>query len=593
MRTISDREAELLEKRGYMAELRFEVKDGDGTFQKLENFQGHNWILGAEWGDDTDNQVDEATILLRRNIQAHSLAPLMEDSEANLNAAHSYDPLLDYNRECKLSVRIRATDSYDPDGDPDDPAYTLVFHGLIDRVSWATDVVTVECRGLGKILQNLIIFSTSAVLGGDVNDLLPVVETTNDKVEDVIQTMLDDRFGVDTKRLFSKTGTDAVPFKPGAPPSGESPGFVLSPSYMLTQGQSIMEAIVEMTKDFQWPVRYRFNEDIGDFELTLYDPFDDSPTPVHTFDPKDNLSVDEMSTTDEDIVNVVIVQFKLNDGDVDSRLFVSEDATSRSDFGDRVRIIAPPATDAIRTSVEAQVLADLIRDQLKDPKTNLTITVPFFYWAEVHDFMQMDANDIHMSENIVAKVRAHKHTVEAGKSSTQIQLVDGSDFASFQLLRDVRISAREWDGNAQIVLHATRTTDQSIPDNTFTEIDWTAEVIDTLLAFSTVIDAYTFPSNDKWRLTIVLDITYVGHTPTDPVVDIIVGDIGKGSTEVFYSTTSPVAPTGSPDEVKRVMLVQPLHSSTVFEEFTVEVRVQVDGGETVNVSSAIWLIEKY
>ena len=143
MRTISAAQEKVLSSSSFVSHLRVLTKGADEEEIDLTTLEGKNWVRSASWGDSVENQVASAKVQLVAAMRRLNLAPL--DGASKLNAV---GPALGLNREIKIETASLPKGVAPTAGD-----WQLMFHGYIDAISWESDPITLDCRDLGKQLQ--------------------------------------------------------------------------------------------------------------------------------------------------------------------------------------------------------------------------------------------------------------------------------------------------------------------------------------------------------------------------------------------------------------------------------------------------------
>lgn len=459
MRTLSASQLEVLSKPIYSVAVRVWICDSDGTWRDLSSLQGFNWIQAVEISDSVDQPVMTAAISLWRNVYYWSLAIQMSTSGLNQNSSGAYAPLIDLGRKIKIETATI------PEGaKPTDDDWQNVFEGQIDEVDWAKQIVTLNCRDLGGVLQDLFI-ETKRSYGADDGSV---------DSEQVIQQMLDD----------NGTGVTLA---------------ILTPSNWATKKmeqskEPLLTAITNVALQRGWTVKYKCNSGTGVWWLTYYEPDRTKATPDYTFSPDKYFDVSRLTLNISKIRTVVRVQYgeggdanklkaaeypitgnvtgvtstTLSDssktwttnqfagfkvmivaglGKGQARTIVSNTAnqltvatwspnpntTSKyaiveaADsanplylYGRRFMEITEASTSQIDTYAEAYRMVRAIYQDVSAPEAEQEISTRYFFPIEIGDLYTWKANGVHYDNDQNSAVIAYSHKLEGGQGTTTI-----------------------------------------------------------------------------------------------------------------------------------------------------------------------------
>lgn len=385
-RTATATELARLKAAHYWLALRADIQDADGAWVRLDTLGGLDWVKGADWGASIDEPVQSGTLRLfreRGTDGTESLAPLIEASGYNRNAAGGYAPLLHAGRRLRLYTSV-----VDPGGDFA-TEWKEAIQAKVDRVKWPGHVAALEFRDLGAILQDTQI-QEARVYGS----------AAGTAVETVMQEILDDNnTGV---TLYTPT----------------SPGWFIH-EYQQAADTNVLDALLQLARQIGWEVRYKY--DAGDqFRLTFYRPERNPAAPDHTFTADDYLDVTGMDSGDTSVRNQVRLFSQTADGTpLES---YREDPASIAEFGPRYMEVPEEKTSNIDTQAELDDLGDIILSDLASPPANQETRNTYFWPVQVADFYRWEPNGYHYDTPQDLAVQGYKHEVEGGTGHTSIQV---------------------------------------------------------------------------------------------------------------------------------------------------------------------------
>lgn len=367
---------------------RVKVKNGSGTFIDLSS-----WVASVSLDRDIDQPVDGLTIAFRRDSGTTlSLSPLRTDSTLNrLDDGTTYSPQLDVNREITYEVATTAIGATVVAGD-----YKLLFVGSIDNVAFEQSPVVCTCRDQGGLLVDRW-----------VEAVAPYGSGAGVALETVMQDVLDDT-------LTSGFVTLNVPGLPGFP------AFSVSPAYA-QQVQSLMEAMSALAQLPGGDARYMHDAGTNTFKFTLHDPPRSKTTPDHTFGPSDYIEVTRLELDRTNIRNVITITYP--DTAAGGHLSVTVfDAASITKYGRRFLPIQEPTGSPINTNARATAMANDILWDLKDPKAEFEIDMPFFWPTDLWDLYRFTNNSVHFNTNQDWAVVSITHRLSRNQHRTKLEV---------------------------------------------------------------------------------------------------------------------------------------------------------------------------
>lgn len=373
---------------------RVKIANGSGTMIDLSSWVDHITI-----DQDADQPVSGATVsFVRASGATQSLSPLRTDSTLNrLDDGVTYAPQLDINRSITIELTTTPIGTAPVAGD-----YKRLFKGTIDVVDFEHSPVSVSCRDLG-----------AAIVDRWVETPKPYGSGPGIAVETVMQSILDDNFGGGVISLYTPS----------------SPSYVISPAYP-QQVESIMDAMVALAQNPGFDVRYRWDDGTSAERFTLLNPPRSKTTPDYTFGPSGYFDVTKLSLDLTNIRNVIIVSYTDSGAQFNRATVTVSDAPSIAKYGRRVFIITEGDTSPINTSAEATTLANAALADLKEPKADQEVELPFFWPADLGDLYRFTANGVHYNSNQDLAVVGITHDLSAGQHRTRVK-VRGSPIGQY------------------------------------------------------------------------------------------------------------------------------------------------------------------
>lgn len=241
MRALTAAQQRALESADRATHVRVRIDPGSG-FIDLSDYLGFNWIESVTWGGGPDAPVQTAKVGLYRSAESLSLVPFIDGSKANQGGA-----LVDIANPIIIEVAVVGGDAQPGSGD-----WVEVHRGEIDEIDWASSPMSISTRDQGGRLVDTFI-EVQRVYGSD---------PTGDLIEDVIQDILDDNFGVSVIDLYSPNGTGGTPFNPA-----DSTGFRIR-QYVQSK-QNVMEAIRTLALLIGYDIKYRWQTNTSAFQLVM------------------------------------------------------------------------------------------------------------------------------------------------------------------------------------------------------------------------------------------------------------------------------------------------------------------------------------
>lgn len=381
MRSTSAGELSTLAAQTRTVTQRVKVANGSGTMIDYTN-----WLEETNANIDIDRPVSALTVQFRRDSgPIQSLAPFRTDSSLNrLDDGVTYSPALDAGRSVTWEVATTPIGTL-----PQAADFKLLFKGTIDAVDFDHSPISVECRDLGSVIVDRGI-EVEAAYGSGAGVAL----------ETVMQANLDTAFGSGFIPLYTPI----------------SPSYLISPAY-IQQRQSEMDAQQALAQLPGWDVRYWWDSATSAFRFTLQQPPRTKTTPDYTFGPGAYFDISRLSIDRTNIRNVIAVSYF--DTASNTRLVVTvSDATSITKYGRRYFFIQEADGSPINTNAEATTMANAALSDMKEPKAEAEIEMPFFWPVELWDLYRFSANGVQINSNQDWAVVSISHKLTRGSHST-------------------------------------------------------------------------------------------------------------------------------------------------------------------------------
>lgn len=358
------------------------IEDADGTMRDYSDQGGVDWRESAEWGKTVDSVMADGVVELASKVGDLSLAPMIEGSSLNRDAADAFAPAIDMGRA--LEVWVQATDPGAPAVEAD---WVLVYDAIIQKVDWAK-TVKLSTLDRSALLNKIIRTDTTYGSSGGT------------AVETVMQQVIDDNLGAGVFTL-------AVP---------SSPGFMVTeyPHGDATLvGKTVRQALDDLSAAFAGYVDYRS-------DLTLIVPDRTEPTAGSaeaTIGPEHYKAIPKLDVDLDAIRNVVRITFRDSaTGEVE---FVEvEHAGSIAAYEEQFIGIMEGDPSPIDTTSEATDMANDILSDLAVQRVQQQVQDWFFYPVELGDHITWKANGKHYDTDQHWAVTGFRHRLSKDKRET-------------------------------------------------------------------------------------------------------------------------------------------------------------------------------
>lgn len=371
---------------------RIKVANGSGTMIDLTS-----WFEHAKIEHDVDQPIDGATVSFSRaHGSTQSLSPLRTDSTLNVKDDLTFAPMLDLNRSVTIEVATTPIGTAPVAGD-----YKTLFKGTIDVVEFQKSPVTIICRDLGAPLVDRWI-ETEATYGTGGGTA----------IQTVMQNILDAVFGGGIYTLY-------VPISPGA-----------NVTTYRQQKMTVMDALQDLAQQIGWDVRFKWDDGTSTFRLTLSEPPRTKTTPDYTFGPSAYHDITRLEIDITNVRNVLTGSFR-DAADLGNRNSVTRsDATSITKYGRRFFFIQEADVSPIDTSSEMTTMLDAALADLKEPKAEQEVDMPFFWPADLSDLYRYSPNSVHYDSNQDIAVVEFSHELTRNSHRTRA-LVRGTPIGQY------------------------------------------------------------------------------------------------------------------------------------------------------------------
>ena len=382
-------------KQGFKVKYQLLIKDHLGTWRDLSNLVNQDWVYSITINSDIDNLLNTADIELIRGAGNLCISPLNTVSLLN-KLSGSYVPLVNLNREIKVNVQ------YVPDLSASVSSYLTIFHGYIDSFSIEPDnSLRISCRDLGAFLQDRFIEEERVY---PHTSATPPQEYEYELVHVVMQQILNDNLGTGTIVLYTPV----------------NPGWMIK-KYRQSK-VNLLDALNALASQIGYSVRYKYDSTASVWKLTFYCPDRDKTTSDYTFDGNHILNVSNVSLDIAGIRNVIRIYYGLVDEEhPEKRQYVQKtDIDSIALYGRKYMEIAEGSTSHIDEYAEAENLANIALKDLKDPKANIQVEIPFFPFVELGDLYTFKGNNDFFTDDLNLAVVSYSHNLSANNISTSL-----------------------------------------------------------------------------------------------------------------------------------------------------------------------------
>lgn len=349
------------------------------------------FAVSLEYDQGTDEIVDAATIVFRRLEGVNSLAPLMTAA-----------PPVAVGRRVVVLI------------DPGSGTYREVFRGRIGSVDWPERFgeVTIGCLDQGGRPARTWI-----------EDAVEMDSIEGTSLETVMQAVVDTHL----LAIVSPLPTLYFPAATGALVQHAAGDAAYAPS-----DQTVLDALRTLAESIGWTIRWRnFDAAADDWKWTVFEPSRSKVVADHTFGVDDYWDVTTMRQDEEDIRNVVEVEYVGEGGTIESVQYPAE-ANVATDpsvvaFGRRYMKIVEGTGSPINNSTLALAMATAAYNDLSWPDALVEITGRYFWPGEIGvDLYTFTANNVHFSSDQTLAPMRFSHRIAVGERPTSRILCRGT-----------------------------------------------------------------------------------------------------------------------------------------------------------------------
>jgi hypothetical protein len=381
--------------------LRVEVENSDGEMVDLSDLLGVDWLIGARFGSSADQKVISGEVRVRREARLAdgtlaSMAPALEASPVNRDAASAYAPLLLAGRSMRVLCAVTLGGVAPLVAD-----FREVVLGKIDNVQAHDDPIVIEFRDLGARLLDT--FIQQPLSYGSAGGTL---------VELVMQAIIDDNDVPGAPTLY-------VP---------ESPAWAITTYEQDTV--NVMEAVTALAEQIGWDFRYLYDTS-STFRPTLYRPRREATGPDFTVPPSMYRSVRALDVGDADVRNRWGVRFQ-NAATGLADYVVVEDVQSIATYGVRYAEIDEDGASNINTPDEATAMAEAALADTSLPLMEQAVDLLLFWPVQVGNLLRFPANGVHYDTDQVLAVVEWSHDFTTPGEGVTTLRVRGTPAGAFR-----------------------------------------------------------------------------------------------------------------------------------------------------------------
>lgn len=373
------------------------IKNNIGVEVELHDLEGYDWFISANWNHQVDQPCANATIVLVREHDGLSLAPLKTASPLNRTGG-GYAPLLNPGRYIRLETACVGP------GEGTERAWRNVFEGKIDKVDWKSkkNIITLSCRDMGAYLLDKFIKNEVEYIPDEETAIEG--EYFGDPVESVMQAMLADNG-------YGTNGEEVTLQIPDGPP-----GWVIGPFKQIQE--PLLVAQRKLSSQIGWVARYKYTLD-DNFEYCLFNPFREKTEVDYALNSSQYNDVTILDLQDKNIRNFWRVRYYNKSArQIDTVERSSEE--SIAEFGERFAEITEGDASNIDTQIEAERMCDAALSDTSLPKANHAIEMLYFWPVEIGDLVQLNSNSIHYDSNQRLAVVGYQHQISINQHRTTI-----------------------------------------------------------------------------------------------------------------------------------------------------------------------------
>lgn len=479
-RAFTAAERALIQLSRYRVYAKMELSSPDGIWVNLStglDGGSTDWWNGGTVDDSIDAHCMTMQASLLRDMglaSTNSLSPLMETSELNRDLLDVYAPFLDVGRSWRVLIAV-----VPPGTVPNANQYRKISEGIVDRVmiddpertititgrdpgaSLVDRIIDAERTYAGKTFSNTdwgnctitgggvtVTFSagtlqtdglvagmkvrfTDLSVGGNNGVWVEIAnvnsETEMTLVAGLANNVADGNYSVEIaeplafvlQEIIDDNGFTGITLLDDTDPT-----FFVDRALTISADQSVMEALNVAARSDAAVVRYRY--DASDvMQLTMYRPDREAVSEDWELGPGEYVALPRASIDISGVRNDVRVKFWNTDDNAEDEV-TAVDAASIARYGGpegihRILWIDLSENTNITTEARAQVFADAVLADLKDPPFLQEIETPAFWLPQISDFGKFLANGVHYDTDQYGGVTALTFRLEAGTLMTTVR----------------------------------------------------------------------------------------------------------------------------------------------------------------------------
>lgn len=388
---------------------------------------GHDHVVSVDFGEDADDQGMTATVRIRHQDHSQNLAPGWDFGAINDTNFLRY----------MQRIQIHQADVPDGYGRAGAKPYReSVFEGVVDKVSYPDNVMTITLKDRGAGLQKAWCKEDGS--GNDRN-----FASSATPLETVLQQIVD-------------AYKPSAGYKVTSDDQGDGRELVFAPAasgwnlfgFDVPASQHVLALLEEKVSQRGWRIRQKWDDHRKEFRLTVYEPNRTatwSSSTGHDLTTRAVLGWEQLEVDGNLIRNAVDVEYDdtsdLDEDGIPKRKTVSvSDATSISANGEQYCKVGVRSAPQLDTAAEATTLANNILADLKDAKAHGAAELFARFNVEIEDMVRVRAENQRFKVDTDFAVTGWRTTIEQGRRRTALQLRDGKPVGGW----------RRWLGMIQI-----------------------------------------------------------------------------------------------------------------------------------------------
>jgi len=375
------------------------VQNSLGGEVALHDLEDHDWFISASWGHQVDQPTARATIVLAREHDGLSLAPLKSGSPLNRTEGW-YAPLLNPGRAIRLETACVGP-GQSPSG-----FFRSVFDGKIDRVDakGKKNIITLTCRDRGAYLIDKFIKDEIEYIPDEESFGEDTETYFGSAVESVMQQMLNDN-------NYGTNGEPVILQIPDGPTN-----WYIGPFKQIQE--SLLVAQRKLASQYGWVARYKYTSG-NNFEYCLFNPFRNKAQVDYILTGNIYHDVPVLQIEDKNIRNYWRVRY------FNKRALLVDtverwNSASIDEFGELFAEITEGDASNIDTQSEAERMADAALADTSIPKLFHSIDMLYFWPVEIGDLVTLQSNSVHYDYGQTLAVVGYKHELRLNRHRTRI-----------------------------------------------------------------------------------------------------------------------------------------------------------------------------